>query len=249
MRRKVTGLMAAVILVLTHAAPAGASDANVYYARLGIDGETLGHFWYSNWPSVPFAIGNMSSFGGASSHAAVTFGPSQWNNVSGNALQYWHAGADNSINFTNECSLPNLRFFQVDTPGSRIGDADIAATFNCFHPADLNHIVGSAVLFNTTPISRVPVPNGPETNMAWYTSVVGGPVELWRLDLASIATHETGHAGGHKQHFDKPADCPTNPWLPLGNAGYQTMCAAPRGGTVEWRTLGSHDRSTVAARY
>ena len=83
--------------------------------------------------------------------------------------------------------------------------------------------------------------NGVIVNASWYTSISGGPAEPWRLDLASLSTHETGHPGGWTQHFEG-SQC--------AGLAQPTMCETPTGGNTWWRSLPPQgDRQNVSMKY
>ena len=85
-------VVAAWFLLVLNAPPAAATDWNTSYQFNDPLGVPHGAVTYNNHRSVPFAIGNMTHFGGAASHAAVVFGPQQWNAVATSSWRIWYAG-------------------------------------------------------------------------------------------------------------------------------------------------------------
>lgn len=73
-----------------------------------------------------------------------------------------------------------------------------------------------------------------------------------RIDVRGVATHEAGHAIGHRMHWDEvDDDFQTNRTL-CSTSGYphHTMCSKIRSdGGYEQRTLEAHDSHTAEAAY
>ena len=188
--------------------------------------------WYTT--SVPYAIGNVSFFSGATAYPAIQSGPSQWNAV-GTPLQFWYAGADNS-NYSYPCAKYNLWFYQEDlSVYGPLGPGTLGKADYCTDVVGVTtRILGSSVRFNDH-----------LQNAAWYILLAGGPAESWRYDLASVSTHEVGHVTGWYGHFSSGgSDCP---WSNLSLV--QTMCQGWPGGTTLQRTLGTHDISNFDGKY
>jgi hypothetical protein len=73
-------------------------------------------------------------------------------------------------------------------------------------------------------------------------------VPAGRPDLASVATHEFGHASGWAHHYDDAGVDPGG--LICGNnSGQATMCATHYKGTARQRSLQTHDVHTFKAAY
>lgn len=218
--RKIALSAVAWVLLVVMSPQAGASDWQFFYGD---------RIWSSYW-SVPYAHGNVSFYNGAGQASAIVqYGPSTVNAVPGNAMQMWFAGSDSSSWSTNACEKLNLWFYQANF-----------ATIPNFSTYEW----GRAVRCNETGVqSRVVVVfNTNVTNGAWHVRLDSSPVEQWRVDMASVAVHETVHATGWALHHDQSEfsynECPV-----------ATMCTVTAGGTTVDRTLEPHERGHIATRY
>lgn len=195
------------LLLMLQAQPASGNDAADVYQNYDINDGPLGQVFYQTADGlthqhIAFAIGNMSFFGAAASHAAVVAGANQWNSVTTTSQRFYYYGADNNVSFSgNQCTWPNVWVLQASTPTL---DPTVVGQFrkcqqNTFNQ---NQVNGGVILFNTHPIIKV---TNVLVNASRYTSTSGGPAEAWRLDLASISTHELGHIGGWTKHSEVPS--------------------------------------------
>lgn len=224
LRRMAVAMLAALALLAGGALSPSTAGAQSYV-----------YYWPSS--SIPYAIGNMTFFSGSTSYPAVQSGPAQWTGVSGSALGFWYAGADNSVSFTGyPCNgRGNVWFYQYNLTtyvgAGTIGYTDICPGSNTEQGVQ---IAGVSVLFNTDSTS-------------WHINYPSTPADTWRFDLAGLATHEMGHATGLIGHFSGSTNCPGT------SAGNNTMCTGGSFGAAAnsaWaRSLYTQDIAVYAARY
>ena len=80
-----------------------------------------------------------------------------------------------------------------------------------------------------------------DSQESWHTSITT-PVPSGKIDVASVAAHEFGHASGWRSHLAEASVC-------VNDSTQNTMCPTTWAGTSQLRTLHTHDVHTLDAAY
>lgn len=163
----------------------------------------------------------------STAQTSIKAGDDPWNAISGSNLDFIYSGTYSSQYLSNACNVSLPAGGEVLVSHGYLSGTLVGVVSRC--------VTSSTIFKAVVALDR---------DTAWYTGS-STSVPSGSNDLRSAIIHEFGHVAGYTAHFTNS----NNPGACEGDNTQWTMCDSLPSGTYGMRTLETHDKDGIAAKY